>query len=757
MLAVAAGKDLYKARLKPEGGATLQKVGWSNTGVVTCFARHPRNNRQCAAGTNVGTVWLYDAESGRTCPLVRVFEGAVHSAQFDPKSLDYLLVATAHGVITLWNVDGSGEAPGVTPAKKPTQLMEFAKQASGLSACMWVDSSPGTFISASEKHGTLKVWNVSNQSPQHSIAAPEGGVSSLCCLEDGSGRVAAAFRSGEVAVFDAKQRRRLWTKGPGHTETVFACVFNPVDANQVVSCSFDGTVRLWNARSLECVKTFHAVDAPRPSTLGGAHVASAEGFGGGERGHEPGKGSMYTCAVSCDGAIVCGAGFEGNLYFFDVHSGCALPPVDIAPRREGTVHKVVAHPTEPGVFACASLDGSAHVVHYSGAVFVTLLHHTPVVGVAFDPLDPRVLATATQGGWVGLHVAERGFVPERGAAPGSIAATTTRLTAAEGGHSAKVYGATFSPLVPGRLLSVSDDATARAWTVREARGGAFVCAEKPVVLRGHTDKVRAHAWHPELRDVCFTGSWDGSIRVWDVVSGACLRVTREHLADVYDIGTHRDRPFRAVTCSRDSTMRFWSTERMVPSAKLRAVMGAEVTAAPAAGGAAGFGVSRGQGEGDRPERDARDAGGSDERPAGPDAESRRLVQSLSRSLAGAAIGGGAPPRARGGGALGVPQARGALRRALRVRSRRSCGAWRASRQWARARRAGPRTTPPARWSRRTSARRAPSRARARTPPKPTRLWQNPSGARRRRRTPAAGTRDEGRRGARARRRLASPG
>ena len=660
VLVVAAGKDLYKARLKPEGGATLQKVGWSNTGVVTCFARHPRNNRQCAAGTNVGTVWLYDAESGRTCPLVRVFEGAVHSAQFDPKSLDYLLVATAHGVITLWNVDGSGEAPGVTPAKKPTQLMEFAKQASGLSACMWVDSSPGTFISASEKHGTLKVWNVSNQSPQHSIAAPEGGVSSLCCLEDGSGRVAATFRSGEVAVFDAKQRRRLWTKGPGHTETVFACVFNPVDANQVVSCSFDGTVRLWNARSLECVKTFHAVDAPRPSTLGGARVASAEGFGGGERGHEPGKGSMYTCAVSCDGAIVCGAGFEGDLYFFDVHSGCALPPVDIAPRREGTVHKVVAHPTEPGVFACASLDGSAHVVHYSGAVFVTLLHHTPVVGVAFDPLDPRVLATATQGGWVGLHVAERGFVPERGAAPGSIAATTTRLTAAEGGHSAKVYGATFSPLVPGRLLSVSDDATARAWTVREARGGAFVCAEKPVVLRGHTDKVRAHAWHPELRDVCFTGSWDGSIRVWDVVSGACLRVTREHLADVYDIGTHRDRPFRAVTCSRDSTMRFWSTEGMVPSAKLRAVMGAEVTAAPAVGGAAGFGVSRGQGEGDRPERDARDAGGSDERPAGPDAESRRLVQSLSRSLAGAAIGGGA---------LGVPQARGALRRALRVRLR----------------------------------------------------------------------------------------
>ena len=637
-LVVAAGKDLYKARLKSEGGATTQKVGWSNTGAVTCLARHPRNNRQCAAGTDVGTVWLYDAESDRTLALVRVFEGAVHSAQFDPKSLDYLLVATAGGVITLWNVDGSGEAPGLTPAKKPTQLMEFAKQASGLSACMWVDSSPGTFISASEKHGALKVWNVSNQSPQHSIAASEGGVTSLCCLDDGSGRVAATFRSGEVAVFDAKHRRRLWKKGPGHTETVFACVFNPVDPYQVVSCSFDGTVRLWNARNLECVKTFHASDAPRPSTVGGVRVAASEGFGGGERTHEPGKGSMYTCAVSCDGAVVCGAGFEGDLYFFDVRSGRVLPPMDVAPRREGTVHKVVAHPTEPGVFACASLDGSAHVVHYAGSVLVTLLHNTPVCGVAFDPLDPRALATATQAGWVGLHVAERGFAPRNASQSADpVAVTTTKLTAAEGGHSAKVYGVTFSPLVPGRLLSVSDDATARAWTVREQRGSAFACAEKPVALVGHTDKVRAHAWHPELCDACFTGSWDGSIRTWDVVSGACLQVTRAHLADVYDIGTHPDRPFCAVTCSRDSTMRFWSTERMAPSAKLRAVMDAEITAAPAAGAESAAGT-----EPDR-ERDA--SGEAAEREARESLGDRRSRRGgVSRSLTGAAIGGGAAAR-----------------------------------------------------------------------------------------------------------------
>ena len=46
-----------------------------------------------------------------------------------------------------------------------------------------------------------------------------------------------------------------------------------------------------------------------------------------------------------------------------------------------------------------------------------------------------------------------------------------------------------------------------------------------------------------------------------------------------------DKPFLAVTCSRDTTMRFWSTEELCPSGKLRAVLGADMSvAATAVGG-----------------------------------------------------------------------------------------------------------------------------------------------------------------------------
>ena len=67
------------------------------------------------------------------------------------------------------------------------------------------------------------------------------------------------------------------------------------------------------------------------------------------------------------------------------------------------------------------------------------------------------------------------------------------------------------------------------------------------------------------------------MRTWNFVTGQCLQVTKRHLADVYAIATHPARPFLAVTCSRDSTIRFWSTEECAPAAKIRAVLGKDAT------------------------------------------------------------------------------------------------------------------------------------------------------------------------------------
>ena len=54
-----------------------------------------------------------------------------------------------------------------------------------------------------------------------------------------------------------------------------------------------------------------------------------------------------------------------------------------------------------------------------------------------------------------------------------------------------------------------------------------------MVLRGHTAPVRGLLWNTELPHLLISGSWDSSVRVWDVRDGACVDTVLDHGADVY--------------------------------------------------------------------------------------------------------------------------------------------------------------------------------------------------------------------------------
>jgi tricorn protease-like protein len=53
-----------------------------------------------------------------------------------------------------------------------------------------------------------------------------------------------------------------------------------------------------------------------------------------------------------------------------------------------------------------------------------------------------------------------------------------------------------------------------------------------------------------------TGSWDKTVRVWDLHTGACLRTLEGHTGPVYLVALHADGQC-AVTGSYDGTVRVW--------------------------------------------------------------------------------------------------------------------------------------------------------------------------------------------------------
>ena len=77
------------------------------------------------------------------------------------------------------------------------------------------------------------------------------------------------------------------------------------------------------------------------------------------------------------------------------------------------------------------------------------------------------------------------------------------------------------------------------------------------ILKGHSDNVRALTWCSELPFILYSGSWDATIRVWNVDTEECMSILKGHQADVYRIVSHSESPFRFISSSRDTTMRVW--------------------------------------------------------------------------------------------------------------------------------------------------------------------------------------------------------
>ena len=89
-----------------------------------------------------------------------------------------------------------------------------------------------------------------------------------------------------------------------------------------------------------------------------------------------------------------------------------------------------------------------------------------------------------------------------------------------------MFSTCWSPLVSGLLASSSDDKTVRVWNTEQALAEASASLDDPVkgkaavarekVLVGHTHNVRGLVWSTEIPFLLLSGSWDGTVRLWDV-------------------------------------------------------------------------------------------------------------------------------------------------------------------------------------------------------------------------------------------------
>ncbi|WVQ63305.1 uncharacterized protein L199_001457 [Kwoniella botswanensis] len=119
------------------------------------------------------------------------------------------------------------------------------------------------------------------------------------------------------------------------------------------------------------------------------------------------------------------------------------------------------------------------------------------------------------------------------------------------------------------IVTGSRDATLRVWRLPEKgdrpyngtatsddEGDAPSPEDNPYHLRlleGHSGAVRALAAHGRI---CVSGSYDMTVRVWDIVKGTCIHVLTGHEAKVYSIVYDQYRN-RCASGSMDNTVKIW--------------------------------------------------------------------------------------------------------------------------------------------------------------------------------------------------------
>ena len=89
---------------------------------------------------------------------------------------------------------------------------------------------------------------------------------------------------------------------------------------------------------------------------------------------------------------------------------------------------------------------------------------------------------------------------------------------------------TFIAAALGTIASGSDDNLVLIWKINLANIENEQASEEVVTpckeLRGHSKFIRALAWSHEMEGLILSGSWDCSIRLWNIASGECLHVIR---------------------------------------------------------------------------------------------------------------------------------------------------------------------------------------------------------------------------------------
>jgi len=123
------------------------------------------------------------------------------------------------------------------------------------------------------------------------------------------------------------------------------------------------------------------------------------------------------------------------------------------------------------------------------------------------------------------------------------------------GHGGWVTAIATTAENPTMILSASRDKSIIVWTLNREEGDQYGYAKR--ALRGHNHFVSDIVISSDGQ-FALSGSWDATLRLWEIATGKCTRRFVGHTKDVLSVAFSSDNR-QIVSGSRDRTVKLWNT------------------------------------------------------------------------------------------------------------------------------------------------------------------------------------------------------